>query len=310
MKLVSTTVFIATAFAAATAAAASDGPASPIGLVPKRDSIGQAIQSNINQAMDNIGDFFGVGHDGSDDDNNNNAASSSTQKTSSKTSAASSSSSTAASSPTNKDSQAQSDSSPTKSSTQTNASSTSSSDDDANSSNSRSSSSSSASPTPSGESCSKNGDKRCPSSGSSTYQQCIKGVWTNQTCDDNNVCGKNNDGDIACVSKDQATVVLESCSTKKEERCDPSDNTKYQRCDGKYWQSGSCSNSNVCLMVNNSANCVDPAALTDTGNLQSYTLFEPSAYVAKTSTASVMRVALGSAAAAFAIALAAASWGF
>ncbi|KAJ2800679.1 hypothetical protein H4R20_003968 [Coemansia guatemalensis] len=168
------------------------------------------------------------------------------------------------------------------------------------------SSTSSSKPSPTGESCSKDGEKRCATSGNG-YQECQDGVWSDQSCGGSDVCGKDEDGGVACMDKDQATVSRESCSNKDEQRCDASDDTKYQTCDGKYWQTFSCENSQ-CNMDGDKVICGD-ANGGDGGGI-SYTMHEPTAFVPETtSIAPPMRAAFGTAAVAFVLAAALSSVG-
>ncbi|KAJ2079378.1 hypothetical protein H4R24_003822 [Coemansia sp. RSA 988] len=169
------------------------------------------------------------------------------------------------------------------------------------------SSKSSSKPSPTGESCPKDGEKRCASSGNG-YQECQDGVWSDQSCGGSDVCGKDEDGGVACMDKDQATTSRESCSKKGEQRCDASDDTKYQTCDGKHWQTFSCEKSQ-CNMDGDKVICGDADGGDGDGGGVSYTMHKPSAFVPESSIASPMRTAFGTAAFAFILAAALSSVG-
>ncbi|PIA13796.1 hypothetical protein COEREDRAFT_83274 [Coemansia reversa NRRL 1564] len=164
---------------------------------------------------------------------------------------------------------------------------------------------SSSKPTPTGEACPKDGEKRCASSGNG-YQECQDGVWSDQSCGGSDVCGKDEDGGVACMDKDQATMSRESCSKKGEQRCEASDDTKYQTCDGKHWQTFSCEKGK-CNMDGNKVVCGDVDG--DGGGSITYTMHEPTAFVPPTNIASPLRAAFGTAAAAFVLAAALSSVG-
>ncbi|KAJ2162611.1 hypothetical protein GGF46_000484 [Coemansia sp. RSA 552] len=158
--------------------------------------------------------------------------------------------------------------------------------------------SSSSKPSPTGSPCSNDGEKRCASSGNG-FQVCEDGVWSDQTCSGSDVCKKDDDGEIACVDKDQATVKQEKCSKKEEQRCDASDKNKYQVCDGKHWQNFGCDNNQDCNMNDDKVICGD---LEDGGELASYTMHEPTAFVPESAAPAiraVMAVVALAAAAAF-----------
>ncbi|KAJ2617283.1 hypothetical protein H4S08_000384 [Coemansia sp. RSA 1365] len=157
---------------------------------------------------------------------------------------------------------------------------------------------SSSKPTPTGEACSKDGEKRCASSGNG-YQECQDGVWSDQSCGGSDVCGKDEDGGIACMDKDQATMSRESCSKKSEQRCDASDDTKYQTCDGKHWQTFSCEKGK-CNMDGDNVVCGDVNG--GDGSSDSYIIHKPTAFVPPTGIASPLRATLGTAVMAFVLA--------
>ncbi|KAJ1731277.1 hypothetical protein LPJ72_004023 [Coemansia sp. Benny D160-2] len=319
--------------ALAAASASNEGPGSGsggvrlVGKFPKRqNNILDNIQSNVSQAWGDVQDFFGIGHANDDSAADSQAAnedSPATKADDSSTPATTHSRSSAT--PTTADDGGNDDSetSTRHAATTDDAAASDSGKDSSDSSekttkSTATTSKTSATPTPTGESCSTDNEKRCPAGSAlvATYQQCIDGVWTDQSCDKDNVCGKNNDGDIACVSKEQATTVLDPCSTKDDVRCDSTDPAKYQTCDGKYWQDGSCGGSNVCKIVNNDAVCINSADATKSGaDVSDYTLIEPSAFVPESAAKSLLAtrattVASVSVSAALAFALAAASWGF
>ncbi|KAJ1666989.1 hypothetical protein IW140_002201 [Coemansia sp. RSA 1813] len=299
MKLTSTTVaFIA---ALATAAVASETtPNHPIGKFPKREAniLGQ-IQENINQAASDVQNFFGIGHA---DDNEASGADTPTAADEPTTKATRTSRSSSSSSSGNNDAASTDSAEPT--------------DDASSAANTKStktsSSSSSESPTPSGDPCSTDKEMRCPSGSAlvSTYQQCLDGVWTNQSCDNNNVCGKDNKGNVACVSKEQATKVDSPCSNKGEVQCDATNPNKYQSCDGSNWQTGSCNNNLMCKIVNSAPVCINSDEATQSGAASDYTIIEPSAFVPESAAPLKAKAALASVTAALALALAAVSWGF
>ncbi|KAJ2783307.1 hypothetical protein H4R18_001753 [Coemansia javaensis] len=129
---------------------------------------------------------------------------------------------------------------------------------------------------PTGAPCPTNGAKQCAATGGG-YQVCESGAWASYSCDGSNVCGKTAKGEVACMSKDQATQSLVPCSTKDEQQCVAADPAKYQVCDGVGWQSFTCDGANVCKMKGGKAQCANPNG---SGAVDvSYTLFEPSAFV-------------------------------
>ncbi|KAJ2665362.1 hypothetical protein IWW48_000251 [Coemansia sp. RSA 1200] len=335
MRLSFTTAVLGmAALAAASANSEGSGPGSDgvrlVGKFPKRqNNILDNIQSNVNQAWGDVQDFFGIGHANDDSATDSQAAanddSPATKAEDSSAAAPATTHSRSSATPTTADDASNDDrETTTKHAATTDDAAGSDSDKESSESSekttktTRTTDKTSESPTPTGESCSNDNEKRCPAGSAlvPTYQQCIDGVWTNQSCDKNNVCGKNNDGDIACVSKDQATTVLDPCSTKDDVRCDSTDPAKYQTCDGKYWQAGSCGGNNVCKIVNNDAVCINSADATKSdGDVSDYTLIEPSAFVPESAAKSVLAtrattIASVSVSAALAFALAAASWGF
>ncbi|KAI9477302.1 hypothetical protein LPJ78_003493 [Coemansia sp. RSA 989] len=161
-------------------------------------------------------------------------------------------------------------------------------------------------PSPTGTPCSNEGDKRCPSANSSGYQLCKDGFWLDQTCSGDNVCS-DKQGQVSCVSKDQATVSYESCSKKDQKRCDASDSTKYQICDGEFWQTFTCDKSSTCAMDGDNVVC-GSLGTGDNGEI-SYTMHEPSAYVPE-SAASQVNAVLGTVVAALGVAVAMSFAGF
>ncbi|KAJ2496698.1 hypothetical protein GGH96_005645 [Coemansia sp. RSA 1972] len=173
------------------------------------------------------------------------------------------------------------------------------------SSSTSSKSTSSSKPSPTGTPCSSDNAKQCSPSNSSGYQICTDGFWSDQTCGGSDVCGKDTNGDVACMSKDQATVSLESCSDKKAMRCDATDQTKYQACDGSHWQTYTCDSANTCNMDGDKVVC-GSVATGDDGNV-SYTMHEPTPFVPE-SAAPQVRAALGVVVAAFGVAVAVAGF--
>ncbi|KAJ2200611.1 hypothetical protein IW144_000974 [Coemansia sp. RSA 522] len=234
-------------------------------------------------------------NDNSDSENNDSETgedtkpSSSSSPSSSKPEATSESSDEATSKSTSSESSESSESS-SKSSSSSSSSST--------QESTTSSSTSSTKPSPTGTPCSSNNAKQCSPSNESGYQVCSDGFWSDQTCGGSDVCGKDTNGDIACMSKDQATVSLEACSENKAMRCDATDQTKYQQCDGKHWQTYTCDSANTCNMDGDKVVC-GSVATGDDGAV-SYTMHEPTPFVPE-SAATQVSVAL--AAVAFAVAL-------
>ncbi|KAJ2779209.1 hypothetical protein GGI15_003944 [Coemansia interrupta] len=128
-------------------------------------------------------------------------------------------------------------------------------------------------PQPTGDSCPTDGEKKCDGSGSSSYSLCQDGNWISQKCGGSDICGTDSTGAIACINKDATVVQLESCSKKKQQRCSASDPTKYQTCDGKYWQNYGCDDGKLCSLKDNKAVCGD-AGGTDTGG----SAYDPNSY--------------------------------
>ncbi|KAJ1722873.1 hypothetical protein LPJ53_002743 [Coemansia erecta] len=237
--------------------------------VQKRQGIVDTIQDGINNAIQNAQDLFDIGHAGEEssdnagNNNDNNAdttpttpasdttkSSSTSSKTTSSSSATTNTSKT--SSPDANDDNSDADSKTTKTSSTTTKDSdttTDSGDDNTDDNNDDSD------PQPTGDSCSTEGEKKCDSSGSSSYSLCQDGNWISQKCGGSDICGTDSQGAIACIDKDATVVQLESCSKKKQQRCSSSDSTKYQTCDGKYWQSYSCDDGKQCSLKDNKAVC-------------------------------------------------------
>ncbi|KAJ2176766.1 hypothetical protein GGF45_003552 [Coemansia sp. RSA 551] len=294
-------VFIATALAAVVAGSGPAGlekrQALGVSSIDLQDIVGLAgsdepvVDEDSTVATSRQSDS----DDNSDSENNDSETgedakpSSSSSSSSSKPEATSESSDEATSKSTSSESSESSESS-SKSSSPSSSSST--------QESTTSSSTSSTKPSPTGTPCSSNNAKQCSPSNESGYQVCSDGFWSDQTCGGSDVCGKDTNGDIACMSKDQATVSLEACSENKAMRCDATDQTKYQQCDGKHWQTYTCDSANTCNMDGDKVVCGSVATGED--GAVSYTMHEPTPFVPE-SAATQVSVAL--AAVAFAVAL-------
>ncbi|KAJ1966066.1 hypothetical protein GGI12_000331 [Dipsacomyces acuminosporus] len=155
-------------------------------------------------------------------------------------------------------------------------------------------------PTPTGAPCKNKNEKRCVNGGA--YQECDGKVWVDRSCDKSNVCGKNTKGEVACVSPNQATVSLEACSKKDEQRCANTGNpSQYQQCDGKFWQNLSCGTNLKCSpsATPGKVGCGDGTSLTYAFTLHSNTAYVPPNAASTTAMSTVVYTF----AAAFAIAL-------
>ncbi|KAJ2709381.1 hypothetical protein H4R19_004282 [Coemansia spiralis] len=153
-------------------------------------------------------------------------------------------------------------------------------------------------PSPTGPPCSSNGAKQCAAAGTG-YQLCQGGRWIDQSCSGTDVCGKDDKGSVVCMSAAEATVKRDPCSNKNEQRCDATDQGKYQTCDGKYWQSFTCDQNSKCKMDGSKVTCVAPGNNNGAPDVP-YTLRPPTAYV-PVSGASPLNAALGTLAMALAL---------
>ncbi|KAJ2838343.1 hypothetical protein J3B01_001468 [Coemansia erecta] len=295
-------VFIATALAAVVAGSGPAGlekrQALGVSSIDLQDIVGLAgsdepvVDEDSTVATSRQSDS----NDNSDSENNDSETgedakpSSSSSPSSSKPEATSESSDEATSKSTSSESSESSESSSKSSSSSSSSSST--------QESTTSSSTSSTKPSPTGTPCSSNNAKQCSPSNESGYQICSDGFWSDQTCGGSDVCGKDTNGDIACMSKDQATVSLEACSENKAMRCDATDQTKYQQCDGKHWQTYTCDSANTCNMDGDKVVC-GSVATGDDGAV-SYTMHEPTPFVPESAATQVSAALAG---VAFAVAL-------
>ncbi|KAJ2737162.1 hypothetical protein IW152_000183 [Coemansia sp. BCRC 34962] len=306
MKLLSPVLLLTVALVAA-GAHASDA-------IQERD-IFDDINQGVQNAVDNIAGALNIGH--ADDPDDDEAASvpntTSTTSTPSSTTTRSlptsqparptSSVASSAASTTGTTGTTGTTSNTTKSTAQSTT--TDADDDDKESKTSNAAtSSSSPSPTPTGEACTGNG-KRCPTIGENTYQQCLNKVWTNQKCGNSLVCGLDVDGAVACMSKDQATVVYDKCSGDAK-RCHPTENTKYQQCNGKFWETFTCDQSSKCsLDSNKNVICGSPSGDDGSSSSVTYSLVKPQPFVPESAAPLSARLTVG----AIAVALVAAAFG-
>ncbi|ORX73900.1 hypothetical protein DL89DRAFT_289588 [Linderina pennispora] len=152
-------------------------------------------------------------------------------------------------------------------------------------------------PSPTGATCSKDGEIQCVGTGSSSYQKCDGSNWIAQTCGSGNVCGKDDAGKTACITK--AAANREKCSVKDQQRCVGSGSTKYQECNGNVWVDSKC-DSGFCIPDGNKVKCGTNS--TDATSVP-YQMVSMTGYV-PTNTASGTAASMAfAAAAAFAIAL-------
>ncbi|KAI7829208.1 hypothetical protein BX661DRAFT_181552 [Kickxella alabastrina] len=320
MKLVpASTIIFAAALAASTAAAAATMP------ISGSNGSGSGIQKRQQSPIDGANEITHIGHaddstsatnnaDDSTDDNSedkgpvsetsNSPTASASEPTTESTSSTSSRTSTSTTSTETHISSSTKETENTKKSTNSDSLSTENSGDDNNNDDESTEMTEEDTTTkPPSESCDNNGEKRCVGSGSNAFQSCEKNIWVNQTCGGSDICGNNNKGEIACIDKNQVIVALEPCSKKNEQRCDASDSSKYQTCDGTYWRTYGCSDNNLCSLVNDKAVCASADAPVVGGDgeytVESYTLFEPKPFVPLS--AATVKSGMGIAAAIFVI---------
>ncbi|KAJ2764206.1 hypothetical protein IWQ57_005256, partial [Coemansia nantahalensis] len=137
------------------------------------------------------------------------------------------------------------------------------------------------------------------------YQLCQGGRWIDQSCSGTNVCGKDENGGVACMSPEQANAPRDPCSKKDEQRCHATDPARYQTCDGKLWQSFSCGAGGQCKMASGKATCAGPGNNNSAGAGDiPYTLHSPVAYRPVSEGAPSLKAAFGTLAAALVLALA------
>lgn len=233
-------------------------------LAAQHDKVGhrQLQQRDLVDDIHNaFNDFFNVGHAG-DNTDTTTATTKESQDTSSKD--AGDNKSTPSDKPTTSKESDKSTSESTDKSSDNNST--------PSATDNSSSTQSSPSPTSSGEKCSGSG-KRCKSPQDPSYQQCMDGVWVDISCNGDSVCGKNSDGQVACMGKDQATMTYEHCSKKGETKCSQDPST-YQQCNGKYWETQKCGKG-TCFMDNGKAQCGNGQG----GGDNSYVLNTPGVYV-------------------------------
>ncbi|KAJ2856703.1 hypothetical protein FB639_006076, partial [Coemansia asiatica] len=254
--LLAHTILFTAALASAASADASPDFHQELGI-QKRQGLFDNLQSSFNDAINNAGNLFDIGHAGEDSatGNDNNADTPAPQASTSPTKS-SSSASTKSSSATSK--KTPSSSTPTSSSSGKDNSTDNNTDNEQTTTDEETATEDNTTKgaKPTGEPCSNDGEKQCVSSGSSgAYKLCQDGFWINQKCGGSNVCGTDSQGSIACIDKNKPVVQLESCSKKNQQRCDANDGTKYQICDGKHWQSYGCDDNKQCAISNNKAVC-------------------------------------------------------
>ncbi|KAJ2358212.1 hypothetical protein IWW50_002073 [Coemansia erecta] len=312
MKLLSSGILAATVLVAAVAAEPGPGSGALAGRAGRdtissinfNDILGMAGSDEVSDAQDDVASTTrGNGNDGNNNDNNDNskddAEATAPTRTTPNQSEASSKTPASESPSSSKDE-------PSASSKDEDSKDSDKSSTPESSTKHESSSSSSAEPSSTGVPCSDKGAKQCPAAGSNVFQVCEDGFWSDQTCSGSDVCGKDSKGEVACMSKDQATVSLESCSKKSQMRCDATDPTKYQACDGSHWQTYGC-DSGSCSEDGDKVVC-GSAETGDDGTI-SYTMHEPTPFV-PLSAAPQVRAALGTVAAAFGVAAAMSFLGF
>ncbi|KAJ2485636.1 hypothetical protein IWW47_005547, partial [Coemansia sp. RSA 2052] len=264
MKLLSPVLLLTVALVAAGAHASN--------ALQKRD-IFDDIKNGVQGAFDNLVGGINIGHADTPEDDETTPSKATTTTTS--TTPTQPAKSTLASSTPSKS---------TPSSTSQKATSskqpltTNSGDDDKDASSTTTTTTSSSSPTPTGEAC-KGSIKRCPTVGESTYQQCLNNVWTNQKCGSSLVCGLDSQGSVACMSKEQATTVYDKC-TGNAKRCHPSESTKYQQCNGSFWESFVCDKASKCsLDGNKNVICGSPSGNGGSSSSVTYSLVKPQPFV-------------------------------
>ncbi|KAJ1942543.1 hypothetical protein FBU59_003166 [Linderina macrospora] len=133
-----------------------------------------------------------------------------------------------------------------------------------------------------GEACSKENEIQCVGTNQSTYRKCDGSNWIAQTCGSGNVCGLDDAGKTACITK--AAANREKCSTKGQQRCVGTNSPKYQECNGNVWVDSKCGKQDFCIAGdNNTVKCGTSAA--DATSVP-YTMVGVSAFVPNPNTAS------------------------
>ncbi|KAJ2751156.1 hypothetical protein GGI19_004664 [Coemansia pectinata] len=286
MKLFSPVLLLTAALVAA-GAHANDA-------IQKRD-IFDDLSQGFQDVVDGIGGAINIGHDGDESESNTPTSIKSTPSQSPSQSVRSTSSST---------SSKKSTSSSTSQKPTSSAQSLTTDSGDSAKNSTTSTTTSSPSPTPTGEACTGNG-KRCPTVGENTYQQCLNKVWTNQKCGNSLVCGLDGGGSVACMSKEQATVVYDKC-TGDAKRCHPTESTKYQQCNGSYWATFTCDNSSKCsLDGNKNVICGSSSGSGGSSSSVTYSLVKPQPFVPESAAPLSAKLTVG----AIAVALVAAALG-
>ncbi|KAJ2445575.1 hypothetical protein GGF42_005956 [Coemansia sp. RSA 2424] len=290
MKLLSPVLLLTVALVAAGAHASN--------ALQKRD-IFDDIKNGVQGAFDNLVDGINIGHaDTSEDDETTPSKATTTTTSTTPTQPAKStlaSSTPSKSTPSSTSQKATSSKQPL----------TTNSGDDDKDASSTTTTTSSSSPTPTGEAC-KGSIKRCPTVGESTYQQCLNNVWTNQKCGSSLVCGLDSQGSVACMSKEQATTVYDKC-TGNAKRCHPSESTKYQQCNGSFWESFVCDKASKCsLDGNKNVICGSPSGNGGSSSSVTYSLVKPQPFVPESTAPLSAKLAVS----AIAVALVAAAFGF
>ncbi|KAJ1878490.1 hypothetical protein LPJ57_003383 [Coemansia sp. RSA 486] len=286
MKVLAPTIL----FTAVLASAATASPDFQGQEIQKRQGLFDNIQDSFNDAINNAGNLFNIGHAGEDSttEGEDNATTSNTSATTTPTrSSPASSTDEQASTTSNTSSSEAASSDPATSDDSTEKSSK---DDDNEKTSKEETTKTTDDNTddakPTGDPCSNDGDKQCVNSGSSSaYKLCQDGFWVDQKCGNSDVCGTDSLGAIACINKDTPVVQLESCSKKNQQRCDSGDTTKYQICDGKHWQTYGCDSNNQCSMSNKKAVCAskDSGSNGNAGDGSSYSPITQAAFVPESS---------------------------
>ncbi|KAJ2611328.1 hypothetical protein H4S08_003209 [Coemansia sp. RSA 1365] len=124
--------------------------------------------------------------------------------------------------------------------------------------------------------CDVTDESRCVPDNKKMFQLCTDNLWTNSTCDKNNVCGIKH-GRALCHDPSQPIVDVpdQPCDDADASQCVPEDDSLYQICSNGLWTNLTCDGTNICRMKDDKAICVDSEEADN-----SYTSHKPTPYKA------------------------------
>ncbi|KAJ2821766.1 hypothetical protein FBU31_004802 [Coemansia sp. 'formosensis'] len=139
--------------------------------------------------------------------------------------------------------------------------------------------------------CKTNSGTMCNSADNSSFYQCLKNVWTLETCSSGTICRIVDNAAVCMNPKSPLTepisepssesvtkpvtkpitesisepiseptkVPEEPCSTPNESKCDASNRSNFYVCNKKVWTKMVCDGANVCMSRDGKTSCVDQA---------------------------------------------------